>query len=330
MWTEDRAPNVVLLRDPASFTTGALLERGLEEVCNLKTIPIGFPRPFHVVQGVPRAVRQRFLDALFRAQIAADIPFRRKVDLLVVVDPVRLGFVPEGLADSTAYYAIDSHVNFEAHRDVARVADYDTVLVAQKDHLARYTGIGCPRVAWLPLAFDPGVLSKLSLPRTRDLTFVGGLRALTDPWAAEKGFTRFVQERHDAIEAMKARAGLEVHSAFLHEMARIYSESKIVFNRSFMGDVNMRIFEAVGCGAFLLTDRLANGLPELFTDRVHLRTYADVDEAVDLAKYYLEHDDEREAIGLTGYRHALAHHTYTHRAAELLRQCLGFVPPPEA
>ena len=52
-------------------------------------------------------------------------------------------------------------------------------------------------------------------------------------------------------------------------MARIYSASRIVFNRSIKDDVNMRVFEALASGSLLLTNDLAaNGQAELFRDGV--------------------------------------------------------------
>ena len=42
------------------------------------------------------------------------------------------------------------------------------------------------------------------------------------------------------------------------EMFSIYQNSKIVFNYSFKNDVNMRIFEALGSGALLMTNRIVN------------------------------------------------------------------------
>ena len=57
-------------------------------------------------------------------------------------------------------------------------------------------------------------------------------------------------------------------------MARVYSASRVVFNRSIRNDVNMRVFEALACGSLLVTNDLAeNGQDELFQDRVHLATY---------------------------------------------------------
>ena len=104
-------------------------------------------------------------------------------------------------------------------------------------------------------------------------------------------------------------------------MARIYSASRIVFNRSIGNDVNMRVFEAVACGSLLVTNDLAeNGQAELFQDGVHLATYQDAEEMLEKIRHYLEHDDRREAIASAGRAEAIARHTYRHRMGRLLAE----------
>src|SRR5262249_58432752 len=88
-----------------------------------------------------------------------------------------------------------------------------------------------------------------------------------------------------------------VDRAFFDEMARIYSASRVVFNRSIGNDVNMRVFEAVACGSLLVTNDLAeNGQAELFTDGVHLVSYREPGEMIEKIAYYVAHDEPREAI----------------------------------
>ena len=99
-----------------------------------------------------------------------------------------------------------------------------------------------------------------------------------------------------------------------------YSRSRSVFNRSIRNDVNMRVFEAAGCGSLLLTNDLTNnGLAELFTDGKHLVTYRSADELLEKLAFYLKHDKAREQIATAGYAEVLARHTYLHRMSQLLR-----------
>jgi spore maturation protein CgeB len=46
--------------------------------------------------------------------------------------------------------------------------------------------------------------------------------------------------------------------------------------------------------------------------------YRSPEECVELVKYYLEHDKEREAIARAGQERTLREHTYYHRMQELV------------
>jgi len=50
----------------------------------------------------------------------------------------------------------------------------------------------------------------------------------------------------------------------------VYQEARIVVCESLLGDLTFRIFERMGCGALVLTERIGNGLTALFTPGIHL------------------------------------------------------------
>ena len=104
-------------------------------------------------------------------------------------------------------------------------------------------------------------------------------------------------------------------------------------------DINMRVFEALGCGSLLVTNDLSdNGQAELFRDGVHLAAYRDAEELVDKIAYYLGHEEVRERIAARGRQEALARHTYGHRMETILRAAealeanssVGFVKTSQA
>ena len=79
----------------------------------------------------------------------------------------------------------------------------------------------------------------------------------------------------------------------------------------------MRTFEALATGSFLLTEWVPT-LEELFENKKHLVWYKTMDEAVELAKYYLENEIEREMIATAGMQEVLANHTYEKRFEKIL------------
>ena len=83
----------------------------------------------------------------------------------------------------------------------------------------------------------------------------------------------------------------------------------------------MRLFEATGVGAFLLTD-FKDNLHTLFAPGSRGRGLA-LDRRLprSASTHYLGDDDGRAAIARAGQARTMAQHTYRHRAAEIL----GFV-----
>jgi len=79
------------------------------------------------------------------------------------------------------------------------------------------------------------------------------------------------------------------------EMAAVYGKSKIVFNASINGDVNMRVFEAMAAGALLITDRIGNGLPICSRKHSLYRLHHD-SEALEKIGYFLDNSSERDRI----------------------------------
>jgi 2-polyprenyl-3-methyl-5-hydroxy-6-metoxy-1,4-benzoquinol methylase len=132
----------------------------------------------------------------------------------------------------------------------------------------------------------------------------------------------FPGPRQDLVRLLQSRYRQSfVGRAYFDEMARTYSASRLVFNRSIKNDLNMRVFEALACGSLLLTNDLTdNGQAELFTGGVHLDTYGDAEELLDKVAYYLRHAEIRERIAAEGRREAHERHTYRLRMERLLSE----------
>ena len=165
-----------------------------------------------------------------------------------------------------AYWAIDTHRDFPARFE--RSIPCDLVFAAQRDGAERLRAAGIDSASWLPLACDPAVHRKHEVPKAYDVAFVG--HRCPGP--------------RDELLALIRRDFPEhfIGTAFFDEMARIYSASRVVFNRSLRNDVNMRVFEALACGSLLVTNDLAdNGQDELFRDGVHLATYREPGEMLE-------------------------------------------------
>lgn len=79
---------------------------------------------------------------------------------------------------------------------------------------------------------------------------------------------------------------------------------------------NMRLFEATGVGACLLTDWKEN-LGELFAPDTEVLTYRSAEECAEKVTHILEHEKERRAIADAGQRRTLREHNFANRAAQI-------------
>ncbi|RZV96969.1 MAG: hypothetical protein EX341_01940 [Candidatus Scalindua sp. SCAELEC01] len=204
-----------------------------------------------------------------------------------------------------ACYMIDSHINFKRHLDF--VKSFDVVFTGHKPAVEMFKEEGFNDVFWIPPACDPEIHGKKGEEKWYDISFVGSLNANFNP------------ERVHLLNELKQRFHVHYERCFLERMAEVFSQSKIVFNKSIMNGLNMRVFEVLASGSMLLTDESKeSGLTELFQEQRDLVIYRTEDELFELAYHYLKYGEEREKIAEAGRKKVLKEHTYHHRARDIV------------
>lgn len=209
----------------------------------------------------------------------------------------------------TIYVASDTHLGRKYRMDKAKKFDY--AFFNQKDAADEFGGV------WLPHAAEPQAYPKIEIIKKYDVGFIGHVQdvanfnGLTRTDALDRLFKEFPNfyygSRHPAFPGVN----------LFEDAAKKFSLSKIVFNISIKDDINMRCMETLSTGSFLLTNWIPT-LGELFEDGKHLVTYKTLDEMVEKAHYYLEHEEEREKIAQAGYEEFINKHTYKHRVEQIL------------
>ncbi len=206
-----------------------------------------------------------------------------------------------------ACYLIDTHLHIETHLE--RAKEFDYVFLAQREYVPEFHKKGLTNTFWLPLGCDPETHGKSSLLKKFEIGFAGTV----SPGS----------RREQLLRALSSRFPVEIQRCFLEEMAALFSSSKIVFNNAARNDMNMRVFEALCSGSFLLTDKApGSGLTELFRDGEALGYYED-DDIVARAEYYLKNGNIREDIAAKGREMVLRGHTYEHRCNDMLALIQG-------
>lgn len=229
------------------------------------------------------------------------------------------------LPHPNAYWIADSHLGYEYR--LQRAKQFDFVFASHKPSIEKLIRDGIPaeKIRYMPWAAETACYKPVSIIEKYDWSFIGHLNNkfridLVDRFCKEwplgdKGYLGW-------------RMGEFQGHNVLDDVAKKFSQSRIVLNESIGDDLNMRTFEALACKRLLLTEDIP-AVRDHFEDGKHLVLFKTIDEAVDKAKYYLAHDDERNAIAEAGYREFLDKHTYLHRAKEILKVCLNWEPKEE-
>lgn len=205
---------------------------------------------------------------------------------------------------------------------------YDVIFSSFPHYIAQFQAMGV-RAEYVRLAFDPVVLVRSQpLPsRTIPASFVGGVvhnrwwswgNKVLEALAKSVPQVEFYGYGYDTLPAgwtLKKRWRGE---AWGLDMYNKYLSSRIVVNRH--GEVawpnanNMRLYEATGCGALLITDK-RDGLEDIFEIGKEVVVFEDEKDLISKVKYYMANPEEATEIAEAGMYRTLGEHTYKRRMA---------------
>lgn len=317
MLSNAQKPVVWLAYVAYPVTTAAYLERALRRMTRCMTLGPELPGGLieaWMLQNMKVPVRPHDVPTSFTpdlGELLQGVPEHDRPDLFLFVESVG-GFSPVGmdkLACPTACYLIDNHVSLSSHLEWARRFDY--VFIAQRAYLDEFRKVNSNSY-WLPLGCDPEIHFRYPVAKQYEIGFAGGVIEGSRRW--------------NILTTLADNFTLGYERVFWDEMSRLFSASKIVMNNAFKDDLNMRCFEALSIGSLMLADMAhGSGQDELFVPTEEYALYMD-DTIIDVARYYLKHDDLRERMADNGRRVVHAAHTYAHRVRDLLAVALRGKP----
>jgi hypothetical protein len=179
------------------------------------------------------------------------------------------------------------------------------------------------------LAFEPAIIDALPPPPATDIdvSFVG---TISPDHRQRIALLEAVAERYDLKlfgsrpQALPATSPLhrcfqgEVWGADMYQTLR---RSRVTLNSHIdlagRDAGNMRLFEATGVGAFLLTD-FKDNLHTLFEPDREVAVWRSIDDCLAAIGRALGSDNHRAAIAHAGQARTMAQHTYRHRTREIL------------
>lgn len=126
----------------------------------------------------------------------------------------------------------------------------------------------------------------------------------------------YTYEETPALPKVRNRGTAEV----IKEAPVIYRCAKMNLNislRSILSGIPLRAFEIMGSGGFLLSNFQEDFL-EYFTEGEDFAYYADYEDMMNKAEYYLTHEKERQEVAENGKRKIIEKHTYRQRVDTIL------------
>lgn len=306
-------------------TTAVYFERALRR--NHNVVTVGPALPENLIKGwqlenMKLPIKMQDIPTDFEPdlrQLVSSVSRQNYPDLFLWVESV-YGLFPKNIKSlgiPTACYLIDSHLSLEWH--VKWATNFDYVFIAQKEYIPAFIAAGNKNVFWLPLGCDPDIHCVGPHAKQYDVGFVGSVNDVKS-------------RRYELLTKVESKFRLSYQRCFWTEMSEFFAKSKIVFNNAIKNDLNMRVFEVLSSGSFLLTDMTkGNGQAEMFIDGEDYGIYTD-ENILEKTGYYLNNEELRERIAKNGQMIAHKAHTYKHRVDEILNVALGGVkatPEPE-
>lgn len=291
-------------------------------------------------------VTKHFFRWLTEKRIALELAhFHADVVLAIKSEEVRIPFllnVKRKFSVTLANWWIDDPAHL--HRSTKLSPHYDFFFTCDPESVSVHRHVHCPHVSVLTFGCDPALHRAVALTEEEksyygsDVAFVGSmssqradtLRHITHLdlkiWCKQE-FANFDGEKiiYKSVPSTDPLyPKFTGRGAWGEEMVKVYNASKIVLNLHSQGVVstNMRTFEVMGCGAFLLSDERET-LNQLFKKGEEFASFRTPGELLELIEDYLKNEKERSAIAQRAQQAVYQKHTYRHRMEELIKT-IGF------
>ena len=207
---------------------------------------------------------------------------------------------------------------------------YDYFFIYDDEDVLNSIRIDAPCVKSIPLACNPSIHKTINLSEQEkkqygnQVCFVGSLNSTREELLNSLSDFDLGIWGNWEKENPQLKKFYREKNVYFQEATKIYNASDITLdihiffgtsNKAF--DINPRVFEAAGCGAFVLTNENAY-LSKLFEIDKEIVCYRDENELNEKIKYYLKHPQERKAIAQRAQQRVYRDHTYEKRLQKII------------
>jgi spore maturation protein CgeB len=247
------------------------------------------------------------------------------------IDPVLLSKLKREFCFSLYLYDTDSCNLYERKREFVFFIEKELPIYDKILSFSSVTARLFRETLGLPACYFPFGAQPINLPaastESHDVLFVGSgdLRRILLLERIRDHVSVFGNRwsRNGALMSASLRKRVQDRPVWGSELYQLFADAKIVLNitRSpFYGaetGINLRIFEALAAGVFLLTDH-CDEIGALFTPGVELDTFRSSAELAEKVSWYLDNPEARNEIAQRGHQRFIAEFSWEKRCAELL------------
>jgi len=214
----------------------------------------------------------------------------------------------------------------EEHQKLIRTCDI--VFSCFRELIPVYQGLGVGSV-FLPPTIDTNLFFPMQREKCIDIVFVGsyyparerGLRQVLYPLVERFGRQVHIYGKHWERNQRVWRATIHGFVEW-RKIPLIYSSARIVLGNHHalvadLGGLNFRLFEALACRSFHVTD-WSKGLGELFASGRELVIIDGNNDVVEVAERFLADEAACFGISTAGYNEFLANHTIEQRTSSII------------
>lgn len=211
--------------------------------------------------------------------------------------------------------------------DMKALKEYDLIISSFHHYVKLFRSMGI-KSEYLRWCFEKSILGKIKIPKIKkyDVSFVGGFsphhkdgNGMLEKLAKEVKVDFWGYGVNFLMPNSPIKANFH-GMAFGKKMYEIFADSKIVINRHIgvakKSANNMRMFEATGMGALLVTDHKKN-MSEFFKVDKEVVTYRSSLDLISKVKKYLNDNSARTKIAKKGQLRTIKDHSYGVRMKEL-------------
>lgn len=220
----------------------------------------------------------------------------------------------------------------------AFLKNYDLILTSFPHFVNRIREMGI-NSEYFRIGFETKILDQIkAVKKNIDVSFVGGLGSkhsnsieLLEYLAKHTpikffgyGVNKLSRYSPIRLKHYGERWGIEMYKTLASSFITVNRHINVAENYA----NNMRLYEATGVGALLVTDAKEN-LGDLFEVGKEVLAYSDKYEAAELINYHLAHPEVASEIAKLGSRRTLSDHTYLNRMYELKNLLIQYLSNPK-